>query len=78
MAGKAMTVIKQIGDGGQGSSYLVVSNDVQHHKQLVYKIFDQPVRAGDRELREIEYLQGIEHPYMAKATSLLAWRDKTY
>lgn len=78
MAGKAMTVIKQIGDGGQGRSYLVVSNDVQHHKQLVYKIFDNPVIAGDRELREIEYLQGVDHPYMAKATSLLAWKDRTY
>ena len=73
-----MTVIKQLGDGGQGSSFLVVSADVRYHKQLVYKIFKNPVTAGDLELREIEYLQGVEHPYMAKATSLLIWSNRTY
>lgn len=73
-----MTVIKQLGDGGQGSSFLVVSADARYHKQLVYKIFKNPVTAGDLELREIKYLQDVEHPYMAKATSLLIWNNRTY
>ena len=78
MAGQLMTVISRLGSGGQGSSFLVVSKDARLHKQLVYKIFNDPVVAGDRELREIEYLQGVEHAYMAKANSLLTWNNQTY
>jgi hypothetical protein len=44
----------------------------------VYKIFEFTVEADDRELREIKYLQGIQHPYLAKATSLLKWDEKIY
>lgn len=73
-----MTVLEELGKGGQGRSFLVVDDDVRHHKQLVYKIFETSVVAGDRELREIEYLQGVEHHHMAKATWLLTWNNKTY
>jgi hypothetical protein len=41
-------------------------------------MFDDPVVADDRELREIQYLRGVEHPHIAKATSLLTWQNKTY
>ena len=77
-AGQTVTVLKELGEGGQGCSFLVVADGTQRHRQLVYKIFDDPVVADDRELREIEYLQGVEHPHIAKATSLLTWNGKTY
>jgi len=77
-AGQRVTVLKQLGTGGQGRSFLVVADVAQRYRQLVYKMFKDLVVKDDRELREIEYLQGIEHRYMAKATWLLTWNDKTY
>jgi hypothetical protein len=78
VAGQMMTVLKELGEGGQGRSFLVVADDNQRHRQLVYKIFENSVVAQNRVLREIEYLRGVEHPYLAKATSLLMWGDRTY
>lgn len=62
-------VVEKLGRGGQAVAMLVKVGGF-NFKHLVYKIFDEPQAPGDRTVREIQLLDGIEHHCISKA----GWR----